>query len=59
MTSHSVNQNKEIEFNGNIRFRMVNFMRAPFFLPAPICLSKDTTEDHMFIFLYKLEDLLV
>ena len=42
MTTHSNPVNSELPGG---RFRPVNFLRSPFYLPAPLCLGKDTVSE--------------
>ena len=41
MTSLSNQENEELP---DSRYRPVNLFRAPFYLPAPLCVAKDTVE---------------
>ena len=41
MTTLSNQENEELP---DFRYRPVNLFRAPFYLPAPLCVAKDTIE---------------
>ena len=54
-TTHSNPVNSELPGG---RFRPVNFLRSPFYLPAPLCLGKDTvSEPDLFVMLSDLQSL--
>ena len=55
MTTHSNPVNSELPGG---RFRPINFLRSPFYLPAPLCLGKDTvSEPDLFVMLSDLQSL--
>ena len=43
MTTHT----NQVNIDLVPRFRPLNFLKSPFHLPIPVCLSKDTTESSL------------
>ena len=56
ITSHINNLNSQLP-DTLPRWRPVNFLRSPFFLPTPTCVGRDTVTDPMYMLMYELEKL--
>ena len=61
MTQHTNSENSDLEISedNTSRFRGVNFFKAPFSMPEPICIARDTVEPgaDTFVMLYDLKSL--
>ena len=51
MTTNSNKVNVELD---PVKYRPINFFLSPWYLPAPICVSKDTFEEQHYMALYDL-----